>query len=186
MVIHATFFEIAIYRIDEDSWSRSATERIAEGTQNLLVDWAGMGIESDSRAVERVQRIVRFQERPVEWQYNEVIAWLRLVWDGPGPVIKAYVWQVGHARYDGSTTFRSRYQRGFKPYPFVGGDPLFKVFEDWFDAQHSNAEIYSQLRESLTDLVSAKGVFPRRFIDLQAFDSVGPHFDWRAALCLRN
>ena len=186
MVIHETLFEIAIYRIDEESWSRSATERIAEGVRKCLDDWARFGIESDARAIERAERMVRFQERPVEWEYNEVVAWLRLVWDGPGPVIKGYGWQVGHARYDGSVKFRSRYQRGFKPFPFVGGDPLFKVFESWFDARHSNSEIYGQLRGSLIYLVSGKGDFPGRYIDLRAFDSIGPYIDWRAVLCLRD
>jgi hypothetical protein len=186
MVIHETLFEIAIYRVDPESWTRSAFERIEERKQTYLEGLIRSGFDIDTWTIEQAERMIRFNERPVDWEYNEVIAWLRLVWDGPGPVIKAYSWQVGHARFDGSIKFRSRYQRGFKPYPFVGGDPVHKVFEDWFHQRQPNREIFEQLRESVTYVVGPKGDFPGRYIDLQSFDTVGPHVNWRAIMNLRS
>lgn len=186
MVIHETLFETAIYRVDYESWIRSASERIETRRQAYLDSLASKGLEIDAWTIEHAERIIRFNERPVDWEYNEVIAWLRLVWDGPGPVIKGYAWQVGHATFDGSIKIRSRYQRGFKPYPFVGGDPFYKVLEDWFHEKQSNREIYDQLRESLTYVVGPKGSLPGRYLDLQSFDSVGPHVSWRSIMNLRD
>ena len=87
MVIHKTLFEIAIYRVDKESWSQSAQGRIDAGVRKALDEWSRFVIEADADARKRAERMVRFNERPVEWEYNEVMAWLRLVWDGPGPVV---------------------------------------------------------------------------------------------------
>jgi hypothetical protein len=187
MVIHETLFEIAIYRIDQESWSRTAQERIEISVQATLDSWSRSGIEPDADARKRAERMARFAERPVEWEYNEIISWVRLVWDGPGPVIKGYAWQVGHSGYDGSFAPRKRYQRGFKPHPFVGGDPFMKVIENWFNDDLSNHEIYDRLRGSLIELVALKGGdFPGRFIDLQSFDTLGPYIDWRTLIRLNR
>ncbi|HSH61668.1 MAG TPA: hypothetical protein VK988_18875 [Acidimicrobiales bacterium] len=43
----------------------------------------------------RANTWARYVERPYGWQYNEVLAWVRLLWDGPGPVFKGYLCDDG-------------------------------------------------------------------------------------------
>jgi len=186
MDIRATLFELAIYRVDPESWTQDAETRIELKRQEYRNSFPQLGKIADTRATEIANRVIRFNERPVEWEYNEVIGWLRVIWAGPGPVIKGYVWQVGHPRFDDSIAFRRRYQRGFKPYPFVGGYPICKALEDDFYDDQSNQEIFSQLRETILNIVGSQGWFPNRYIDLHSFDSVGPHLNWHAILRLRR
>lgn len=82
-----------------------------------------------------------------------MIAWVRLRWDGPGPVSKGYLWQVGRETIGGLPEVRARYRRGFTPFPFVFGDPLYKVLEEWFVDSESDHEIYQQIREGVARTV---------------------------------
>jgi hypothetical protein len=179
MVIHETLFEIAIYRIDPERWSRDATARIKTYKDKYLDSATRNGIVIDAWTEDHAEKLSRFAERPFDWDYNEVMGWLKIIWDGPGPLLKGYVWQVGHASFDGTLKVRHRYQRGFKPHPFVGGDPYFKAIEVWFDARQSNEEIFDELREGIMHIVGPNGDFPKRHLDLRAFDNVGPFLDWR-------
>ncbi len=133
----------------------------------------------------RANSFARYVERPYGWQYNEIIGWVRLLWDGPGPVIKGYLWQVGKKTLDGGEA-RHRYQRGFIPFPFVYGKPLYKVLEEWFDSTQTDLQVYEQLRAGLLRIVDRNGALPRRHIDPEVFDTLAPQVRWRRLLSLEG
>jgi hypothetical protein len=88
---------------------------VSRGTSADVPICAGL-IGGWGRQTALAQRI----ERPHGWQYNEVIAWIRVKADAD--VIKGYAWDVQQRRF----------QRGFTAFPFEGG-VTSKVIEMWFD-----------------------------------------------------
>jgi hypothetical protein len=105
--------------------------------------------------------------------YNQVIAWLRLVWDGPGPVVKGYAYRVS----------QQRIVRNIKPRRFNWQG---KVLEAWFTRDDTSKEIAAEIRSSIVDTSNKGNIFHRRYIDLEAFDSLAPHLDWRTLLGLQE
>jgi hypothetical protein len=123
-------------------------------------------------------------ERLAGWDYNEIVGWVRLVWDGPGSVIKGYLWQVGETQL-GHHRARRRIARGFKPYPFVFGEVANnKVVEVWAASSDSNADLFARLRDQLLRITGRGGELPGRHVDLRIFDSLGPRLPWRALVGL--
>ncbi len=171
-------FEIAIYRVPLDEWDTDASVRVKSVERQFLSAWFDHGKEPSTRDRLNANMYARYSERPFNWQYNEVIGWVRLMWDGPGPVIKGYLWQVGKKTLEGGEA-RRRYQRGFVPFPFVSGYPMNKVVEEWFEVSQSDTDIYEQLRRGLLRVVDRNGDLPRRHIDLRIFDAVSPYVRWR-------
>jgi hypothetical protein len=106
-------------------------------------------------------------ERRPGWQYNEVVAWIRIKVDGD--MLKAYSWRVP----------RQRFQRGFTPFPFEGGMES-KLFELWRDDFEDSSEVYARLRSELVVLVDRGHTHAGRHLDLRVFDAIGPHIDWLA------
>lgn len=123
---------------------------------------------------------------PYGWQFNEVIAWVRLLCNGPAPVIKGYAREVG-ARGD-SISWKSRrsFRRGFTPFPFGGGEPTHKVIDVWFDMDETDNEIYEDLRRPLVGLTDRGQPFHRRHLDLSIFDIVRPRIRWREFMGMRS
>jgi hypothetical protein len=178
-------FEVAVYRVAPDAWAADTTRRVEAREEAYLAAWFDYGKEPSANNRMRANSIARYIERPYGWQYNEVIGWVRLLWDGPGPVIKGYLWQVGKKTVEGGEA-RRRYQRGFIPFPFVYGEPIYKVVEEWFDASQTDSEIYEQLRAGLMRIVDRNGDLPGRHIDLRIFDAVAPYLRWHELLNLER
>lgn len=181
MVLHdREFFELAVYRVSPEAWFEDTSQRLSRRTEVMLLPKIekGMEIHEDDRIW--ADTWSRRAEKVYGWDYNEVIGWIRVLWDGPGPVVKAYAWEVGHvgdAQHDWKR--RRRYQRGFTPFPFFGGVPIFKVGETWLDDRQSDEEIYQEIRACLCAVVAKDGAFPKRHLDLRIFDNVAPFMRWR-------
>ncbi len=168
-MFEAEFFEIAFYRITHEAWLDDVTRRVSTRVAAALAAYP------DPEAERPRQMILAEQiERPHPWQYNEVVGWVRLLWDGPGPVIKGYLSRVG----------RERYRRGFRPYPFGLGYPINKVLEVWLAANASDTEIYRRLRAELLGLTRSDGPLPGRSADLRSFDAIAPYVQWRELIQL--
>lgn len=133
---------------------------------------------------ERLRMQASYVERPYGWQYNEVIGWVRLRWDGPGPVLKGYAWEVGEPGEGMGWKPRRSFRRGFTPFPFGGGDPIHKVLEIWFEME-TDDQIYDGIRRALLGLTDRGEHFHRRHLDLSIFDVVGPQIRWRELMGLR-
>lgn len=179
-------FEVPVYRVSEErywadvlpaveTWSRSYLDRrLSAGASPTTTD----RVHADSWA--------RYALKVTDWRYNQVLAWARLYWDGPGPVVKCYGWIVGDLGLDGAAV-RARYGRNFKPYPYVFGDPTWKLFENWFSDEDSDRDIFDQLRRSLLSVTRTEGRPLRgRHVDLSAFDEVGRYVRWRQVIGLEE
>lgn len=104
---------------------------------------------------------------PRTWNYNEVTGWIDVIHDGPGPVLKGYLWQVE----------RKSFRRGFTPYPFSYRG---KVLEHW--VLKPGEQVYDDVRALLEGLTHPGRGLAGRHIDLRAFDALGPYVDWDAIL----
>ena len=168
-------FEIAAYRVDQDAWwEEFQRDRSARIEWLKSTDPSGL-IKPDAWE-ERVDRWMR----PSPWRYNEIVGWIQVVWDGPGPMVKAYLSPVT-SRSSGDMP-RRRYQKGFNPYPFAEGNPIHKLFEEHLLGGDTNEAFTARLRSSLLDATKQGGYLHRRYVDLECFDSIAPYVDWHAAL----
>lgn len=160
--------EIPVYRISPDEWEADVNARVAHRIEvGREMGDSKLGTDHQRSMEALAHRI----ERPFEWRYNEIVAWLRVRWDG-GTAIKTYAWTVR----------RKRYRRGFAPHPFIDGYPLSKVAEMWVEGEIDNAAVTAELRADLARLTDPSGDFAGRHIDLEIFDIIAPHVDWRAIL----
>ena len=174
-------FEIPVYRVDFSTWAAHTQARVQRATSEFLAPSMERGRTPTDFQRRRAVSVAEYTERPHGWYYNEVVGWIRLLWDGPYPVVKGYLWRVGKKSIDGGRP-RHRYQRGFIAFPFVGGYPTTKVLEEWFDAKDSDAQVFHRLRSALTAVTARGGELAGRHIDLSAFDFTGPHVRWRDLL----
>ena len=181
-MIDRWLFEIPVYRVSEDAWLDDAAIRLDAWAAGDLARRAEHGLPKTEGDRLNAQMWARWAERVYGWRYNEVIAWVALLWDGPGPVIKAYLWRVGKPTLTAWEP-RRRFRRGFHPFPFFGGISD-KAFELWVSADDSDAAVYRRLRDKLAGIVAPGGDLPRRHIDLTSFDTIGPHVRWRHLLGL--
>lgn len=178
-------FEIPIYRTSEDEWIDDITSRVdARLKVHMEMSQEDGGQPLTLSELEDYRSESSLIERPTGWRYNEIVAWIVLEWDGPGPVVKGYAWVVGTTSGRGGLP-RRRYQRGFKPYPFVGGDSIYKVMEVWFGAEDSDRAVYDVLYQELLGLRSEpQNWLRRRHLDLDCFETIGPQVRWRDLLGL--
>ncbi len=169
---HRPLFEIGVYRLSKACWLAERRDRRAREEAAAEARW--------HLSPDEARHCVDASEKYWGWEYNEIAAWLRLMWDGPGPMIKAYLWAVGvDARRP-----RKRLSWRSTRYPFLPGDPAHKVFEVPFAPASTDSEIYERLHTELercdTELQFGGHV------DLDAFRTTGPHVRWRAAIGLRG
>lgn len=159
-------FEIPVYRMSHAAWHSEVNESIQRFEQ----------LSSHTDPIKRHEHALRLAVLDRGYQsptYNQVVAWLRLVWDGPGPVVKGYAYRVS----------QQRIVRNFKPRRFNWHG---KVLEAWFTNDDTSKEIAAEIRKSIVDTSSKGNIFHRRFIDLEAFDSIASHLDWRNLLRLQE
>lgn len=161
-------FEIPIYRVSPDDWEADVSARVAH---RIEVGRQMGDSQLGAAHQQNMEALARRIECPFEWRYNEIIAWLRIRWDG-GTAIKTYAWRVR----------RERYRRGFVPHPFVDEYPLDKVTEMWVEGAIDNATLTAELRADLASLSEPAGEFAGRYVDLEIFDTIAPHLDWSSIL----
>ncbi|TDQ52732.1 hypothetical protein EV188_107109 [Actinomycetospora succinea] len=104
--------------------------------------------------------------------YAQVIGWLRLIHDGPGPCVKAYTYKLP----------QKRFQRRFRQerYEWQG-----KEFELDFDySELSNLDIADEIRSEIVRTTAKGGSLQGRWLDLACFDYMTVVIDWRSRLGL--
>ena len=162
-------FEIGVYRLSLDAWLEERERERSQAVRRMTTQGA-----TERSAEAAASWGVRYQC----WEYNQIVGWIRLLWDGPGPVVKAYLWQVGVSAHRAQRRFDHR----FRPFPFLSGNPSHKLFEEWFDRDTPDADIYRRLLAQLRRTTKPGGDVERMHVDLEAFETVGPHTGWAAAI----
>jgi hypothetical protein len=157
--------EIPVYRVSPDTW-RSEQQ---EGADDIHADWEEAGISAPNLE-ERAYGLYRDSIGPYE--YNQIVAIIRLIWDEPGAVVKAYYSRVDQVRF----TRNFRRQR-----PFVWRG---KLFELWFDESDDSLGIAAQIRDELTRQTQDGEVLAKMFVDLEPFDNLAASINWRLLIGL--
>lgn len=185
MIPPERLFEIPVYRVSQEAYLVAQAERERAWFDARLSDHEAMtGVSPDASVRDRARVDAQYAVGGPQWGYNEIMAWIALIHDGPGRVIKGYASLVGRRTVDGDRP-RARYQRGFRPYPFVWGYPMMKVLEEWFGDGDSNEHIHRQLRSALAEVPTGRGPLKNKHVDLTAFDRIGRYVRWNDLLAAR-
>lgn len=155
------FFEIPIYRCSPDQH----TSWLAEEKRKCLQPFEETRDTAPESLAISKQWFDEWHWYP--WRYNETIGWLRLY--ALGTQIRAELWYVKAKRI-----VRETRKRIF----FVG-----KEFEISFCLTDPNTEIGNVVLERLRDL-KRQPLFRKRYIDLECFEVVAQHLDWKGLLKL--
>jgi hypothetical protein len=158
-------FEIPVYRVSPEKWQ--AEQDV--GSEEILWEWEEAGINAPNL---RERAYALYRNDVGAFEYNQVVAYLRLVWDGPGPVIKGYLTRVAQKRF-------TRYFRRSRPFVYDG-----KALELWFETQQTSPEMLAELQEELAGLTGSGGSLAGMFIDVEPFLNIGASVDWRRVVGL--
>jgi hypothetical protein len=160
-------FEIPVYRVSGDDWLADVDRRVSDWVGGYLAaNYQNPSPQDRERSRYWAHQVVTQGEG---YTYNQVVGWIQLEWNGPGPVIKGDAFKVPLKRVN----------RIFhRSYTWVG-----KVVEEWFHDE-SSEQIADTLRQSLLGLRRRGKTFQGRHIDLEAFDSLAPFLDWRGLIGL--
>jgi len=153
------FFEIPVYRVDEEEHSK----RMAELKRKDLEQFGG-NAELDRRAE------AFFEEKHREpWVYNEVVGWIALC--GRHSQIRK------HLYLPESKGIRRRTQA-----KIVRRTELLEV--EFPPASTASRTIFDALLSSLERDQRTEPLLRRRYVDLTSLRAVGPLIDWRTLLGL--
>lgn len=162
-------FEIAVYRTSLDdhlkeleSEKRAYMKRMEDGYSEY--ERSGADPEIRSKYLKRME--YAFYDRRLTWFYNQVIGWIRL--NGYWDVIKGDFFFAREKRLVREPKTRSFEWRG-------------KALEVWLPHDATSKEIYELLLSELNELRRERP-FKGRFMDLEAFENIGPHIDWKNAV----
>jgi hypothetical protein len=158
-------FEVPVYRVSPDKWQ----EEQDEGAEELLWEWEEAAINTPDLDV-RARWLYRNELGPYE--FNQVVAYLQLVWDGPGAVVKGYLSAVDQRQF-------TRNFRRTKPFRWVG-----KVLELQFFPTQESSEIATIVVSAVEGLTDTEPNLKRRFIDSAPLRAVANAVDWRHVLGL--
>lgn len=162
-------FEIPIYRTSVDEYIKEIQSEKDAYMKRVAEQWAYYerpGTDPSVRAEHFKRMEYAFYEGWRTWEYNQAIGWIRLLghWD----VIKAEYYFAREKKIVQKPRHRSFEWRG-------------KTLEVWLSPRASSREIYDLVLADLKALRRERP-FKGRFIDLDAFESIGPHVDWKNAV----
>lgn len=163
--------EVAVNRVSPHGWSAEIDE-IERATRDWYIRQLPPGTEPNPSSVEHHVALRRQTTGyDIPYPYNQVVGWVRVECDGHG-VVKAYAYRVSQKRVT------RRFRASKATYDWVG-----KVIECWFHDETSET-IAAKLRDELIGLTKRGRAFPGRYVDLEAFDTLAAHVDWRGLLGL--
>ncbi len=159
------FFEILIYRCTVDQHT-DETDRERERCINNVLRYAPQD-DNIRKHIRKTASNDYNSQNWYSWRYNEAIGWICLC--RAGTQIKAELWCVR----------AKRIRRGLVRKRFYYKMP--KLIDLSFSHEDSSDKIYDTICHSLDELSKTKP-FKKRYLDLQAFRTVGPFVNWRRLL----
>ncbi len=159
-------FDVPVYRVSPERWRQEQADREARlfGRMQAAID---LPLTEEQKW--RTRHLLHDEHGG--YQFNQIMGWVQVVWDGPGPVVKCYCARVETRRM--SRAFR---QRRFQD---VG-----KIAEVWFGRDVTSTQIMAEIRTELIRETRGSGMLGRRFLDLETFDNLAAVLDMRRLLGL--
>ncbi len=163
------FFEIPIYRCDQNQYTKE-TEKALE---NHIARRLQFAPELPQNIYERIRTSAENDfniNQWYSWRYNEIIGWIRLYANGTR--IIGELWFVKERISKNLVKKRFRYVE-------------MKFIELCLDGNESSVKIFEKVTNELRQL-NRKRSLRKRYIDIEAFQTIGPFIDWRQLLGLNN
>jgi hypothetical protein len=165
--------EVPVYRVSPEEWSAEGDE-IDRSVKDAYIRQLPPGMEPNPESVaHHVAVYQRIIGRNVPYLYNLVVGWVRLECDHR--VLKAEAYRVS----------QKRIMKQFRTTKAAHYEWAGKVMERWFH-QETSLQIADEIREQLLGLTKRGAIFARRWLDLEAFDTLAPHVDWRGLLSISD
>ena len=156
-------FEIAVYRVTPERWHEELGQLDQQAHAALDPHRDYLPQASYQNHFIRLQDTLRSQAG--HFPYGQAIGWLRLIHDGPGPVIKGYGYKLPQSRI-----YKRFHQTHFRE--------TGKEIEVSLSPSEPSREFVKQLRAAIISTTCRRRVFHRRWLDMSAFDKTAPHVDW--------
>ena len=160
-------FEIAIYSCGPDNFFKNRDKKLQEHIDWLIKTSGGITPDQAPEIFRETER--HFVKKHGGWRYTQAIGWIRIYifgWD-----VRGEYWFVNAKRIN--------LEMNKKKFGWKG-----KAFELSFSpGSISSLEIYQAISIRLEKLKSERP-FKGRYIDMEAFHSVGPFINWRKILNL--
>lgn len=159
-------FEIGVYPSEPESFFSERSKRLQERLE-WLASAGGVGPDQAPDVFENTKEY--FLKKYGGWRYTQAIGWIRLF--VLGRQMRGEYWFVNAKRID-----REMNKRKFE---YCG-----KAFElSFFPGEDMSIEIFQQTLNAINRLGTEKP-FKGRYIDLEAFENIGKHVNWRTILGL--
>jgi hypothetical protein len=158
-------FEFAVCRMSSEKYYAASLKAMDKRIVEL--DWAN---ESEMPEKARINRYRIHQSEWAEYEYNEIVGWVRLTRSGiqqldQSVTIKGYLWKREGRRI--SRNPRTRFEGS---YQFT----QFSVFHE-----QSREQIAATMRAEVSGLADRGRVFAGRHVDFEAYDSTAVYLDFR-------
>ena len=158
MAVEKLLFEIPVYRTTRERHAQERTRSIEAEVSRVWLS----GVPRQGEAFERMRN--RLADEIGAWRCGQIVGWIQVI--ALGEQLRGDYWWTVAKRM----TVRSRGHRL---------DYWGKAFELYVPHHSSTEEIRGDLKAALIR-IQKESPFRRRYVDLQAFESISPFVNWRA------
>lgn len=155
-------FEVPVYRLSPEAWHREVEQAVQRFAESSCYG-------DPAKRIDRGYLLAAHERGYGTPAYNQTVAWIRIVWNDPGAVVKAYA-------------YKARQKRIVKSFRVGQYEWSGDIFELLFTPDETSAEIAAQVRDELLKTTAKDGIFRGRYLDLEAFDSTSSHVNWRTLI----
>jgi hypothetical protein len=166
------FFELPIYRCSEEKYLEEM-EQLRRRINSEVPDVKGYEKETEET------KIYLFHRQSYNYNYNEVIGWLKLY------VFGNQIRGEYHFECDPNDKRRTkkRIDKGIRKKQF---EYFGKAFESSFYKHESSEQIFETIIEEIEYLMKNETPFKGKVIDITKFEQIGKFVDWRRLLIELN
>ena len=164
------FFEIPIYRVSRKQYGREVEiekEKLLVPIRDLWNRLSSKPVE-ESEAYQYVKNNFDREHGTHLWRYNQVVGWLRLFTSDYCHIRADFYWVKERMT-------KNLKKKGFR-YCYE-----IKTFQLDIPPTMTSHDIYLLLKQQIEELMR-KEPFRRYSLDLEMFQNIGPHVDWRSLL----
>ena len=154
------FFDIPIYRLDPTRFAEETERERARYVSGAISEMSNAAAELVRPQVERDYD----KRKSHDWRFNDVIGWVRLY--VLGTQIRGELHWLRAKRIGRHVSDRIYFESG-------------KLFEGSVDLRWSSQKLLQTIKRRLKE-ISSSGKIRGRFVDLETFNAIAPHVNWKA------